>query len=76
MVRADPPPRPTRRASKRVAASRRRTAQALGAQSEQLPRIGAHLEEVAAALAEAQKGGNATIATLEISLHELDDLSA
>lgn len=53
-----------------------RTAQALGAQSEQLPRIGAHLEEVAAALAEAQKGGKATIAALEASLHELDDLSA
>ncbi|ORV92773.1 hypothetical protein AWC11_07540 [Mycobacterium interjectum] len=53
-----------------------RTAQALGAQSEQLPKIGAHLEEVAAALAEAQKGGNATISALETSLHELDDLIA
>ncbi|WP_235852799.1 putative alpha/beta hydrolase [Mycobacterium interjectum] len=52
------------------------TAQALGAQSEQLPKIGAHLEEVAAALAEAQKGGNATISALETSLHELDELIA
>jgi hypothetical protein len=51
-----------------------RTAQALGAQSEQLPKIGAHLEEVAAALAEAQKGGKATIAGLESSLQELDDM--
>src|SRR6516162_11127173 len=53
-----------------------RTAQALRAQSEQLPKIGAHLEEVAAALAEAQKGGKATISALEASLHELDDLIA
>ncbi|OBI54520.1 hypothetical protein [Mycobacterium sp. E787] len=53
-----------------------RTAQALGAQSERLPEIGAHLEEVAAALAEAQKGGKATISALETSLHELDDLIA
>ncbi len=52
------------------------TAQALGAQSEQLPKIGAHLEEVAAALAEAQKGGKATIAGLEASLQDLDDMIA
>src|ERR1700731_458671 len=51
-----------------------RTARALGAQSEQLPKIGAHLEEVAAALAEAQKGGKATISGLESSLQELDDM--
>lgn len=51
-----------------------RTAQALGAQSEQLPKIGAHLEEVAAALAEAQKGAKATIAGLATSLQELDDM--
>ncbi len=53
-----------------------RTAQALGAQSEQLPQIGAHLEEVAAALAEAQKGAAGRIATLEIQLQDLDDLIA
>lgn len=56
------------------AAEVQRAAQALGGQSEQLPKIGAHLEEVAAALAEAQKGGKATIAGLEASLHDLDDM--
>jgi hypothetical protein len=53
-----------------------RTAQTLGAQSEQLPKIGAHLEEVAAALAEAQKGGAGEIGTLEGQLEALDNLIA
>ncbi|OBG43073.1 hypothetical protein A5672_10730 [Mycobacterium alsense] len=57
-----------------AAAEVQRTAHALGAQSEQLPKIGAHLEEVAAALAEAQKGGKAVIAGLETSLQGLDDM--
>lgn len=56
------------------AAEVQRTAQSLGAQSERLPKIGAHLEQVAAALAEAQEGGNAEISALEFSLHEFDDL--
>jgi len=42
-----------------------RTVKSLGAQSEQLPKIGADLENIAAALAEAQKAGAAEIATLE-----------
>ncbi|OBH08370.1 hypothetical protein A5695_26090 [Mycobacterium sp. E1747] len=49
-----------------------RTAQALGAQSEQLPKIGADLENIAAALAEAQKTGAADIATLDGRLRGLD----
>ncbi|WP_231633817.1 MULTISPECIES: hypothetical protein [unclassified Mycobacterium] len=49
-----------------------RTAQALGAQSEQLPKIGADLENIAAALAEAQKAGAADIATLDGRLQVLD----
>lgn len=51
-----------------------RTAQALGAQSEQLPKIGADLENIAAALAEAQKTGAAEIATLEGQLEQLDHM--
>ena len=51
-----------------------RTAQALGAQSEQLPKIGADLENIAASLAEAQKTGAAEIATLESQLEQLDHL--
>jgi hydrolase family protein len=53
-----------------------RTAQALGAQSEQLPKIGGHLEEIAAALAEAQKGAKGEIATLEAELHGIDEMIA
>jgi hypothetical protein len=51
-----------------------RTVKSLGAQSLQLPKIGADLENIAAALAEAQKGGKATISALETSLAELDEL--
>lgn len=56
------------------AAEVQRTAQALGAQSEQLPKIGADLENIAAALAEAQKSGAAEIASLEGQLDQLDHL--
>lgn len=51
-----------------------RTAQSLGAQSEQLPKIGADLENVAAALAEAQQSARGQITTLEGQLQELDNL--
>ncbi|ORA10953.1 alpha/beta hydrolase [Mycobacterium arosiense] len=51
-----------------------RTAQSLGAQSEQLPKIGAELENVAAALAEAQKAAAGQVATLEAQLKGLDDM--
>jgi hypothetical protein len=51
-----------------------RTVQALGAQSQQLPKIGADLENIAAALAEAQKSGAAEIATLERQLQLLDKI--
>ncbi|OMC46338.1 hypothetical protein A5745_12660 [Mycobacterium sp. IS-2888] len=50
-----------------------RTAQALGAQSEQLPKIGADLENIAAALAQAQSTGAVLISTLESQLQQLDD---
>lgn len=46
----------------------------LGAQSLQLPKVGVDLENIAAALAEAQQAGAAEIATLEAQLHKLDDL--
>ncbi|OBI14530.1 hypothetical protein A5714_13560 [Mycobacterium sp. E2462] len=49
-----------------------RTAKALGAQSEQLPKIGADLEKIAADLADAQKSGAAEIAALEHKLEVLD----
>jgi hypothetical protein len=51
-----------------------RTAQSLGAQSEQLPKIGTDLENIAASLAEAQRTGSPEIASLEAKLHKLDDL--
>lgn len=51
-----------------------RTVKSLGAQSEQLPKIGADLENIAAALAEAQKGGAAEIAALERQLQLLDKI--
>ena len=51
-----------------------RVTRALGAQSLQLPKIGADLENIAAALAEAQKAGAAQIAALEAQLEGLDDL--
>ncbi|ORW89126.1 hypothetical protein AWB92_21655 [Mycobacterium sp. IEC1808] len=51
-----------------------RTAQSLGAQSLQLGGIGADLEGVAAALAEAQSAGAVATSTLEMRLREVDDL--
>nr|WP_232006696.1 alpha/beta hydrolase [Mycobacterium sp. 1245805.9] len=51
-----------------------RTVRSLGAQSLQLANIGADLESVAAALAEAQSFGAAVISALEARLRELDDL--
>lgn len=51
-----------------------RVTKALGAQSEQLPKIGADLENIAAALADAQKQGAAEIATLDHHLQFLDKL--
>jgi Alpha/beta hydrolase len=56
------------------AAEVQRTAQSLGAQSEQLPKIGADLENIAAALAEAQRSASGQIAALEGQLQRLDDL--
>lgn len=52
----------------------RRTMQSLGGQSAQLAKIGADLEGVAAALAEAQCAGAAAISTLETRLRRVDDL--
>ncbi|MEE6178826.1 putative alpha/beta hydrolase [Mycobacterium sp. 050134] len=52
----------------------RRVMKSLGAQSERLPRIGADLENVAAALAEAQQAGAGEIAALERQLQLLDKL--
>jgi hypothetical protein len=51
-----------------------RVTKSLGAQSLQLPKIGADLENIAAALAEAQKAAAGQIATLEGQLEGLDDL--
>lgn len=51
-----------------------RVTQSLGDQSLQLPKIGADLENIAAALAEAQKAAEAEIATLENQLQTLDGL--
>ncbi|BBZ48477.1 hypothetical protein H7H82_13130 [Mycobacterium heidelbergense] len=51
----------------------RRTTQALGAQSLQLPKIGVDLENIAAALAEAQRTGAGLISTLESQLQQLDN---
>jgi Domain of unknown function (DUF4185) len=51
-----------------------RVTKSLGAQSEQLPKIGADLENIAAALADAQKQGAREIATLESELRGLDRL--
>lgn len=49
-----------------------RVSKALGAQSLQLPKIGSDLENIAAALAEAQQRGSAEIATLNRQLELLD----
>lgn len=51
-----------------------RVTQALGAQSLQLPKIGVDLENIAAALAVAQKSAAGHVATLEAQLQELDNL--
>lgn len=51
-----------------------RLTKSLGAQSEQLPKIGVDLENVAAGLAEAQKAGAQEIAALERQLQVLDRL--
>lgn len=45
----------------------------LGAQSLQLPKIGADLENIAAALAEAQKAAASKIATLDAQLKQISD---
>ena len=50
-----------------------RTIQSLGAQSSQLPKIGVDLEDIAAALAGAQRTGAGLIAILENRLHEFDN---
>ena len=50
-----------------------RVAKSLGAQSLQLPKIGVDLENIAAALAEAQRAGAALISTLEGQLQQLDN---
>ncbi|OBK50814.1 alpha/beta hydrolase [Mycobacterium sp. 1081908.1] len=52
----------------------RRTMQSLGGQSVHLAKIGADLEGVAAALAEAQCAGAGLISTLETQLRRADDL--
>lgn len=51
-----------------------RTVKSLGAQSEQLPKIGADLENIAASLADAQQAGAREIAQLESQLEQLDHL--
>lgn len=51
-----------------------RVTKALGAQSLQIPKIGADLENIAATLAEAQKTAAGQIASLEAKLQNLDDL--
>lgn len=51
-----------------------RVVKTLGAQSLQLPKISADLENIAAALADAQKAGAARIAALEAQLKSISDL--
>jgi len=51
-----------------------RTTQSLGAQAQQLPKIGVDLENIAASLAEAQRSAAGQITTLEGQLLQLDDL--
>lgn len=51
----------------------RRVSKSLGAQSLQLPKIGVDLENISAALAEAQRTGAVLISTLEGQLRELDN---
>lgn len=52
----------------------RRVTKSLGAQSLQLPKIGVDLENIAAALADAQKAGTARIAVLDAQLKSISDL--
>jgi hypothetical protein len=56
------------------AAEVQRVTKSVGAQSVQLPKIGVDLENIAAALAEAQRGAAGQIATLEGQLQKLDDI--
>lgn len=51
-----------------------RLVKSLGAQSEQLPKIGTDLENIAAALAEAQKAGTQRVGLLEDELQGLDNV--
>jgi hypothetical protein len=51
-----------------------RVTKSLGAQSLQLPKVGADLENIAATLAEAQRTAGAQIASLEPQLQQLDNL--
>ncbi len=51
-----------------------RLTKSLGAESERLPKIGADLENIAAALAEAQKVGTQRISALEHALQGLDNI--
>ncbi|EFG76672.1 hypothetical protein HMPREF0591_3425 [Mycobacterium parascrofulaceum ATCC BAA-614] len=53
-----------------------RVTKALGAQSLQIPKIGADLENIAATLAEAQRTATGRIASLEAELENLDGLIA
>lgn len=53
-----------------------RLTKSLGARSLQLPKIGADLENIAAALADAQKAAAARIATLDAQLKNISDLVA
>jgi hypothetical protein len=55
------------------AAEVHRATTTLGLQTTQLPKIGVDLENIAAALAEAQRSGNGEIAALEGQLQKLDD---
>ncbi|OMC48280.1 hypothetical protein [Mycobacterium sp. IS-1264] len=55
------------------AAEVERVTKSLGAQSEQLPKIGVELENIAAALAEAQRTGAVQISNLEGQLEQLDN---
>lgn len=50
-----------------------RATASLGVQAAQLPKIGVELENIAAALAEAQRSGKTVISTLEDNLREIDN---
>ena len=50
-----------------------RAIRTLGVQADQLPRIGTDLENIAAALAEAQRTGAGLIATLDGQLRDIDN---